>query len=330
MQNICVLGAKTLVGRELISILEQRDFPLKKIYLHDVAAVEGEESVFKGRSVDLHSHCEEFLNEVELVFCCQDKVRARPLINKFKQRALVIDLSGASQFVPAVPHIIPEINGQDLKEHKGVVANPNPMTIQLLLPLYPLHKKYTLNRLHVTALSAVSAYGIDAINELDYEYEFLAVGEEIAKAEDGVFPYSIGSNVIPQMGDFDRDGHTEKESLVAREAAMILDRDDILITTTCMWVPVRRANCTVVYAGFENEISLADAGKLLNGAAGIKFMKGEEYPTPEYVVGKDEVFVGRLREDVGFENGLAMWIVADNLRKGSALNAVQIAEQINL
>lgn len=327
MKNIAVLGVNTLVGRELISILEQRDYPFKDIYFYNADRPAGENAIFKGKSIEILSDYHGILDKVDLAFCCLDRVRARALVSKFKKKSLVIDLSGAFRFAHGVLHIIPEVNAQALHEHKGVIANPSPITIQLLIALYPLHEKYKIHHLHITALNAVSDLGKDALDELNYEYEFLAVGENVEKAADSVFPYTIGSNIIPQIGDFDHKGHTEEENLLAREITGILDKDDIAISTTYIWVPVKRANCAVVFAGFEEDISVAEARKVLSGAAGVKLMKhDEEYPTPEFAVGKDEVFIGRLRHDTVFQNGLAMWIVCDNLRKGSALNAVQIGE----
>jgi len=327
MKNIAVLGVNTLVGRELISILEQRDYSASDIYLYNTDGSAGENVLFKGKSIEILPDYHEILDKVDLVFCCLDRVRARAFVSKFKKKSLVIDLSGAFRFAHDVSHIIPEVNAQAMREHKGVIANPNPITIQLLIALYPLHEKYKLHYLHVIALSAVSDFGKDALDELNYEYEFLALGENVEKSADSVFPYTIGSNVIPQIGDFDHKGHTEEENLLVRETVGILDKDDIAIGATCIWVPVRRANCAIVFAGFEEHFSVADARKALGGAASVKLMKhDEEYPTPEFVIGKDEVFVGRLRHDNVFQNGLAMWTVCDNLRKGSALNAVQIAE----
>jgi len=329
MQSIAVLGANNLIGRELISILEQRDFPAQEVHFFAPDVEEGKNMAFKGRNVPVSSSYTDLLDKVDLVFCCLDRVRARALVSKFRNKSLVIDLSGAFRFAPEVPHMIPEVNGQEIQEYKGIIANPSPVTIQLLLALFPLHKKFDLERLHVVTLNAVSDLGQDALDELDYEYEFLAVREVAEKAQDGVFPHIIGGNIIPQIGDFEHKGYTEEENLLAREITEILAKADILVAATCIWVPIRRVNCAVVFAGFKENISAAEARKVLSDAAGVKTMKhDEEYPTPAHAVGRDEIFVGRVRKDAVFQHGLAMWIVADNLRKGSALNAVQIAEQV--
>ncbi len=327
VQNIAILGAGTLIGQELLSILEQRDFPVRNIYLYDAAAGQGQKTLFKGKPVEIMADYKGFLNNVTLVFCCLDKVRARAVVAQFRKNSLVLDLSGAFRFAPHVLHIIPEINGDTLSEHTGVVANPNPITIQLLVALSPLHEKFKLRRMHITALCAVSDLGQDALDELNYEYEFLAVGEPVKKAQDSVFPYTIGNNLIPQIGDFVHHGYTEEETLLLKEITGILGDDDIQISATYVWVPLRQVNSAVVYADFKEEITVASAKKILKNVSGVKIMThDDEYPTPENVVGSDDVFIGRLRQDSVFRNGLSLWIAADNLRKGSALNAVQIAE----
>jgi aspartate-semialdehyde dehydrogenase len=329
MHKIAVLGVNTLVGRELVSILEQRDFPAKEIHFYDADAQEGEKVFFKGKVVELHSSYAGFLNDIELAFCCQDRIRARALITKFKKKSLVIDLSGAFRFAPDVLQVIPEINAQELAMQKGIIVNPSPATIQLVLPLFPLHERFKLKRLHVTSLNTVSDLGKDALDELNYEYEFLAVGETVTKAPDSVFPCTIGSNLIPQIGDFVHHGYTEEETLLAREVTEMLGQDEILVSATCIWVPVQRVNYAVVQADFEETVQCNEAKKVLKSAKGVKLMShDEEYPTQDSVMGMDEVFVGRLRQDMAFQNGLTMWIAADNLRKGSALNAVQIAELV--
>lgn len=327
MKNIAVLGADTLIGGELIRILETRNYPTGEVYLSAVSERPIGPIVFKDRPIDLLGDYDSFLDKVDLVFCCLDRVHARAAVSKFKKKALVIDCSGAFGLVHDVLHIIPEINGRLITEHTGIVANPDPVTVQLLITLYPLHKIFGLKRLHITTFSTVSGLGQDALDELDYEYEYLAMKQDVEKSEGGVFPCAIGGNVIPQIGDFVHKGYTDEEMKVTKEITEILGKEDVLLSVTCVWVPVKRANSVVLYADFEKDISVAEVKRILKGAPGVKLIDhDEDYPTPEYVSGKDEVFVGRIRQDKAFKNGLAMWIVADNLRKGSALNAVQIAE----
>jgi aspartate-semialdehyde dehydrogenase len=327
MKNIAVLGASGLVGKELIKILEQRNYPAKKIHLFTTDENYVDKKDVGGKQVEWTSDYKSCIGKVDVVFCCLDKVQARAVVPKFKKKAFVIDCSGAFSFDPGVLHVIPEINGHMVKEQKGVIANPNHMTILLLIALHPLHKEYGLKRLHVTACAAVSGFGKDALDELRYEYEYLAMGMRSEKSEDSVFPYNIADNVIPQVGDFTQEGDTEEETILSGEVRSILDGDGIAISATCVWVPVSRGTSMAVQADFEKEISVAGAKKTLDNVPGLKLVShDDEYPMPENVMDKDEVFVGRIRQDHVFENGLAMWVSADNLRKGSALNAVQIAE----
>ncbi|UCG31109.1 MAG: aspartate-semialdehyde dehydrogenase [candidate division WOR-3 bacterium] len=327
MKNIAVLGVDSLHGNELVRILEQRNYPAEEIYFMSASEEFGEPIVFKDRLIEVHREYDLFADQVDIVFCCLDKVRARAAVLEFKKKASVIDCSRAFSFAPDVKQVIPEVNPDTLTAHRTVIANPSPTTIQLLMATYPLHEEFRLRCLHGTAFAAVSDLGQDALRELSYEYEYLAVGNEVAKADDSFFPYKIGGNLIPQVGDFTGAGDTEDEAVLTKEVQSILNTEEIQLGITAVWVPVKRGSCMVVYAGFEDHITVKDARKILKKAPGVKiFDHDDEYPMPENVTGKDDVFVGRIRQDKVFENGLALWIATDNLRKGSALNAVQIAE----
>jgi aspartate-semialdehyde dehydrogenase len=327
MKNIAVLGARGLIGAELIKILKQRSYPADKVFLYTSDENYVEKKDIGGIPIEWTTDYKSCIGKVDVVFCCLDKVRARAIVPKFKKKALVIDCSGAFSFDPNALHVIPEINAHMVKMRKGIIANPNHMTILLLISIHSLHKEYGLKRLHVTACAPISGFGEDALDELRYEYEYLAMGLPSEKSDDSIFPYNIAGNLIPQVGDFTQEGYTEEETVMADEVRTILESDDIAISSTCMWVPVSRGTCMAVQVGFEKEISTVEAKETLADAQGLKVLaRDDEYPMPENVLDQDEVFVGRLRQDQAFENGLAMWVAADNLRKGSALNAVQIAE----
>lgn len=330
MKNIAVLGVGSLIGKELIEILQQRDYPTADSYFMSDDKNSVDAVVFNGREFDVLQDYDTFLDKVDIVFCCLDKVSARAAISKFRGKAAIIDCSRAFNFAGGVDQVIPEINPEVLKTGNPVIANPGPLTIPLLTVAFPLHKKHELKRLHVTAFEAISDLGNDALAELSYEYEYLAVGSDVSKADDSVFPCTVGSNLIPQVGDFTGHGDTEEEIMFTKEVLTILRTDDIKIGITAVWVPLRRGNSMAVCAGFGDDVSVNEARKLLKKSPGIKVMeRDEEYPMPESVIGKDDVFIGRIRQDSVFENGLAFWIAADNLRKGSALNAVQIAELLH-
>jgi len=330
MKNIAVLGAGSLIGKELIEILQQRDYPAADPYFMSDVSDSVETVVFQNREFDVLHDYDTFLDKVDIVFCCLDKVSARAAISKFKHKAAVIDCSRAFNFAGGVDLVIPEVNPEMLKSGNPVIANPGPLTIQLLTVAFPLHKKHELKHLHVTAFEAISDLGNDALGELSYEYEYLAVGGVSSKTDDSVFPCMIGSNLIPQVGDFTDNGDTEEEVMFTKEVKTILKTDEVKIGITAVWVPLRRGNSMTVCAGFADNVSVNEARKLLKKSSGIKVMeREEEYPMPESVIGKDDVFIGRIRQDSVFENGLAFWLATDNLRKGSALNAVQIAELLH-
>ena len=226
-----------------------------------------------------------------------------------------------------MPLIITEINPEKACKHKGIIANPNCSTIQMLVALYPLHKKAKVKRIFVATYQSVSGAGKAALDELRYEFEYLSMGHDLEKAEDAVFSHPIGNNIIPQIGGFDDDAYTSEEMKMLHETRKIFDDESIQVTSTCVRIPVYVGHSEVLSVEFEKPISPAEAIEILQEAPGVEvFDKDGTYPTPISAVGKDAVFVGRIRKDLVFENGLALWIVADNVRKGAALNAVQIAE----
>jgi aspartate-semialdehyde dehydrogenase len=256
-----------------------------------------------------------------------DEDPSREIIPRFKEKAVVIDNSKAFRMDPEVPLVVPEINPEKIREHKGIIANPNCSTIQMLLPLYPLHKKAGMKRVFVATYQSVSGYGRDAVDELKLELEYCAAGQDIEKSEEAIFPYPIANNVIPQIGSFTNEGYTGEEMKMLNETRKILDNDSIHVTATCVRIPIMCGHSEAVSVEFENPISADEAKEILQSAPGVKVIQEDDtYPMPIHVVGKDDVFVGRIRKDLAFENGLALWIVADNVRKGAALNAVQIAE----
>lgn len=327
MKNVAVLGATGLVGEEVIKILEQRNFPTGELFLFASERNEGRTVIFKDREIEVLSDYESFKDKVKLVFSCLDEPLAREIVPKFKDNAVVIDNSNAFRMDPEVPLIIPEINPEKITEHKGIIANPNCSTIQMLVPLYYLHKKAKVKRVFVATYQSVSGSGRDAVDELKLEFEYLGMCQDIEKSEKHVFSHPIGNNIIPQIGNFDENGYTGEEMKMVNETRKIFDDESIQVTSTCVRIPVYCGHSEAVSVEFENALSPGEAKEILKDAPGVKLIeKDGEYPMPIYAAGKDEVFVGRIRQDLIFENGLAMWIVADNVRKGAALNAVQIAE----
>ncbi|MGB3341247.1 MAG: aspartate-semialdehyde dehydrogenase [bacterium] len=327
MKNIAVLGATGLVGEEVIKILETRNYPVRELLLFASERSEGQTISFKDREVEILTDHKDLISNADIIFGCLDAPLAREIIPTLSERSIVIDNSNAFRMDPEVPLIIPEINPEKIREHKGIIANPNCSTIQMLVPLFPLHKKARVKRIFVATYQSVSGAGKEAIDELRYEFEQLSMEQAIEKADDAIFTHPIGNNIIPQIGSFDDHGYTSEEMKMVNETRKIFNDDSIQVTSTCVRIPVFIGHSEALSVEFENYISPAEAIEILKSAPGVKvFDKDDLYPMPVKVAGTDAVFVGRIRKDLVFENGLALWIVADNVRKGAALNAVQIAE----
>ncbi len=321
-----ILGATGLVGQEIIKILEERNFPVGELFLFASEKREGLKILFKDREIDVLSDYKELVNKVDLIFGCLDEELTRKVVPELGNNAVIIDNSPAFRLEPDVPLVIPEINPEKIRGHKGIIANPNCSTIQLLVPLFPLHKEARIKRIFVATYQSVSGYGKAAIEELNYEIECLAAQEEIVKSTDSPFLHPIANNIIPQIGKFYESGYTTEEMKMLNETRKILDDQSILVSATCVRIPISYCHSEAVVVEFERSLSPEEAKEILRCAPGVKLIEGEDYPMPIYVAGKDEVFVGRIRRDLAIANGLAMWIVADNIRKGAALNAIQIAE----
>ncbi len=327
MRKILILGATGLVGQEVLKILEQRNFPVGELFLFASEKSEGTTVLFRNREYEISSNYEDFIGKVDIVFGCLDESLSKEIIPKFKEKSIVIDNSPAFRMDPEVPLVIPEINPHKIKEHKGIIANPNCSTIQMLVPLYPLHKKTKIKRIFVATYQSVSGYGKAAVEELKLEIEYIAMDQSVPKFEDSVFPHQIGANIIPQIGRFNELGYTSEEMKMLNETRKIFDDNSILVSPTCVRIPVFYGHSEAVSVEFENPISVEEAKEILKNAPGVILCENDQdYPVPVQVAGRDEVFVGRIRKDFAFENGLTMWIVADNIRKGAALNVVQIAE----
>ena len=327
MKNIAVLGATGLVGLEVVKILEQRNFPINKLFLFASEQSEGNTIKFKDSDVEVLTEYNTFISDADIVFSCLDETLAQEIIPKIKEKTVAIDNSSAYRLDPEVPLIIPEVNPEKIQDHKGIIANPNCSTIQMLVALYPLYKKNRIKRIVVATYQSVSGYGRDAVDELKLEYEYLGMGQKIEKAEKNIFPFPIGDNIIPQIGAFNDQWYTSEEMKMVNETKKILDDQSILVSATCVRIPVLYGHSEAISLEFENPMPVVEAKEILKDAPGVRLMaKDGEYPMPIHVRGEDEVFIGRIRKDFVFENGLTMWVVADNVRKGAALNAVQIAE----
>ncbi|WP_313375716.1 aspartate-semialdehyde dehydrogenase [Chishuiella sp.] len=323
--RIAVVGATGMVGRVMLQVLEERNFPVTEII-----PVASERSV--GKTID-------YKGKQYTIVSMQDAVEMRPDIAIFsaggetsKQWApkfaevgtTVVDNSSAWRMDPACPLVVPEINADILTKEDKIIANPNCSTIQLVMVLNPLHKKYGIKRVVVSTYQSVTGTGKDAVEQLNGEIE----GRDVAK----VYPYQIFKNALPHCDVFDEEtGYTKEELKLTREPRKIMRVDEMNITATAVRVPVQGGHSESVNIEFENDFDLAEVRKLLSEQDGVTLQDNPDtntYPMAFYSEGKDDVFVGRIRRDLSQPNTLNCWIVADNLRKGAATNAVQIAEYL--
>ncbi len=319
MYNVAIVGATGNVGRKFLEILEERNFPVKELYLFASKRSAGKTLKFKGEDVLVEELCEANIENKKIDFALFSaggsvSLEFAPIFAK--HGAVVIDNSSAWRMDKEVPLVVPEVNPEDVKWHKGIIANPNCSTIQAMVALKPLYDKYGIKRIVYSTYQAVSGAGIQGILDLQ---------EGTTKK----FPYPILGNVIPHIDVFLDNGYTKEEIKMIEETKKILHDDNLRITATTVRVPVLNAHSESINVELNSEFELENVIDLFNSSKGIIVhddVENLKYPTPLELSGKDEVFVGRIRRDFSLDNGLNLWVVADNIRKGAALNAIQITE----
>lgn len=325
--NVAIVGATGAVGEEMKLVLEQRDFPVKKLILLASSKSAGKEYTFKGEKLTVQELKDDSFTGIDIaLFSAGDEVSEHFAPLAVKQGAVVVDNCKYYRMHPEVPLVVPEVNPQDVKWHKGIIANPNCSTIQMVVALKPIYDAAGIERVVVATYQSVSGTGKEAIEELKLQSEAMVRGEEIKVS---AYPYQIVYNLLPHIGSFKENGYSTEEIKMLEETRKIMGDQKIRVVATTVRVPVYRAHSEVVHIENREKISVQRARDLLSNFPGIKVLDDPErlkYPMPIFAEGKDEVFVGRIREDLSTEKGLVMWIVSDNLRKGAALNAVQIAE----
>ncbi|MEA1939182.1 MAG: aspartate-semialdehyde dehydrogenase [Candidatus Caldatribacteriota bacterium] len=327
--NVAVVGATGVVGEEMRTVLEERNFPVKELSLFASERSAGKEYNFHGEKIKVQELKDDSFSGIDIgLFSAGDEVSAHFAPLAVKQGTIVVDNCKYFRMDPNVPLVVPEINPDDLKWHKGLIANPNCSTIQMVMALKPIYDEVGIKRIVVATYQSVSGTGKDAIKELKTQAASIANGEEY---EIKAYPYQIAYNTLPHIGSFKENGYTTEEMKMLHETRKIFGDDKIRIAATTVRVPVYRAHSEVVHIETDKKISVQRSQKILSEFPGIKVIDNPEkleYPLPLFAEGKDEVFVGRVREDISVDNGLVMWVVSDNLRKGAALNAVQIAERL--
>jgi len=328
--RVAIVGATGLVGQEFIKVLEQRNFPMESINLLASDRSAGKKMFVNHREIEVKETVPESFQGIDIALFSAGAETSRHFSPIAAQSgAVVIDNSSAFRMSPKAPLIVPEVNAEDIKLHKGIIANPNCSTIQMVVALYPLHKVNPIKRIIVDTYQAVSGIGgAAAIEELTTQAKQVLEGHSTVPH---VFPHQIAFNILPEIDVFLDNGYTKEEWKMVEETRKIMHANDIAISATCVRVPVITGHSEAVHVEFSQPMSPDDARRILTQAPGVKLLDDPVislYPQPWSAVGTDEVFVGRIRQDASNPRGLAMWIVADNLRKGAALNAVQIAEEM--
>ncbi|WP_456438380.1 aspartate-semialdehyde dehydrogenase [Desulfurobacterium sp.] len=326
--SVAVVGATGAVGKEMIKVLEQRNFPVDKIKLLASERSAGKKLKFKGEEITVEKLTPESFEGVEIALFSAGGDRSKQFAPEaVKRGTVVIDNSSAFRMDKEVPLVVPEVNPEDVKWHKGIIANPNCSTIQMVVALKPLYDLSRIKRIVVSTYQAVSGAGAAAIEELKAQSEAVLKGTKVPPPKK--IPKQIAFNCVPQIDVFFDDGYTKEEHKMVNETKKIMHDPEIKVSATCVRVPVFIGHSESVNLEFEKPVSVEDAINALKNAPGVTVVndfKNGVYPTPIDVAGKDNVLVGRIRKDDTIENGLNLWIVGDNLRKGAALNAVQIAE----
>lgn len=325
--KVAVVGATGNVGHEMLSILHERNFPVSEVIALASSRSVGREVSFGDQNLKVQDLATFDFTGVDIVLSSPGaKVSAEFAPRAAKAGAIVIDNTSYWRMDPDVPLVVPEVNPEAIADmKKGIIANPNCSTIQMVVALKPLHDAAKIKRVVVATYQSVSGSGKEAMDELFNQTKGIYVNQ---KPEPDVYPKQIAFNVIPQIDTFMDDGMTKEEWKMVVETKKILDKA-IKVCASCVRVPVFIGHSEMVNVELENELSAADARKIWRKASGVSIIDEEselEYVTPHEIQGEDNVFISRIREDASVENGLNFWCVADNLRKGAALNAVQIAE----
>jgi aspartate-semialdehyde dehydrogenase len=325
--HVAIAGATGAVGIEMMRVLERRHFPVGKLTLLASAKSVGKKLDFQGAPVEVRELTSDAFDGVDFaLFSAGGSISKKFAPAAVKAGAVVVDNSSAFRMDPDVPLVVPEINPDAARSHKGILANPNCTTAITLMGLWPLHQAFGVKRLWASSYQAVSGSGAKAIEELKAQVEALARGGEPPRA---VYPWQIAFNVIPQVDAFLDTGYTKEEMKMENEGRKIMELPGFRASVTCVRVPVYRAHSVAVSAEFERPVSVAAARAVLEKAPGLRVVDEPSkngYPVPLHVAGKDDCEIGRLRLDCALDNGLSFWICGDQLLKGAALNAVQIAE----
>jgi aspartate-semialdehyde dehydrogenase len=320
--NIAIVGATGMVGKTFLKVLDQRNFEIDNLYLFSSKKSAGEVVKFRNKEYIVEELKEDsFSRDIDIaLFSAGGSISKKFAPIARGNSVIVVDNSSAWRMDKDIPLVVPEVNPQDINWNNGIIANPNCSTIQSVVPLKVLHDNFKIKRLIYSTYQAVSGSGIAGIMDLEN-----GINGEVNKK----YPHQIAYNCIPHIDDFTENGYTKEEIKMIEETKKILNDENIKVTATTVRVPVKYSHSVSINVEFENEFELDKVYELLKSVDGIVVVddiKNNVYPMPIDVAGKDEVYIGRIRRDFSIDNGINMWVVADNIRKGAATNAVQIAE----
>jgi aspartate-semialdehyde dehydrogenase len=327
--RLAILGATGLVGQQFINILEERKFPVSSLKLLASDRSAGGKLVYNNEEIVVEEATAHSFEDIDIaLFSAGSDVSRYYAPIAAKQGAVVIDNSAAFRMDNRVPLVVPEINPDDIRKHRGIIANPNCSTIQMVVALYPLHRINPIKRIVATTFQSVSGTGKAAIIELEKQSQLALEGKEVIPH---VYPHQIAFNILPEIDVFLDNDYTREEWKMVEETRKIMHAPDIAISATCVRVPVFNSHSEALNVEFTNPVSPDEARKVLSASPGVRILDEPEvslYPMPISATGTDEVYIGRIRRDVSVSNGLIMWVVSDNIRKGAALNAISIAEMM--
>jgi aspartate-semialdehyde dehydrogenase len=329
--NLAIAGVTGAVGQEFLKILEQRDFPFDSLKLLASSRSAGKKIEFRGKEYIVEELTKKSFDRIDILLSSAGAARSKEFAPAAVEAgAVVVDNTSAFRMDPVIPLVVPEINPQKIREHKGIIANPNCSTIIAIVPVWPLHKANPVKRMIISTYQSASGAGMKAMLELQRQAREILEGKEPTCE---AFPYQIAFNVFSHNSALDADGYNLEEVKMIKETRKIFDCQDIAITCTCIRVPVLRAHCESINLEFTDPIAPGQVRDLLSTAPGVSLIDDHEnnrFPMPVDATDKDDIFVGRIRQDQSIPDnrGINIWVVGDQLRKGAALNAVQIAEKL--
>ncbi len=322
--NVAIVGASGMVGRTILKVLEDRKFPINNLYLFASSKSAGSTLKYQNKEFKIEELSDNsFKRDIDFAFFSAGSGISKKYAPIAASLGItVIDNSSAFRMDADIPLVVPEVNPEDLKAHRNLIANPNCSTIQAMVALKPLYDKYIIKRLIFSTYQAVSGSGVNGINDLE---------KGLSGESSSFYPHQIAFNCLPHIDSFEENGYTKEEMKLINETRKILHDDNIRITATTVRVPVYYSHSESINIEFENSFDLSELTNLLKNSPGIVILDDPEnnvYPLAINAAGNDEVYIGRIRKDYSVESGINLWVVADNVRKGAATNAVQIAEKL--